>query len=79
MMTASLLNSKRTVGWRVPRPPPPFPQVNGRTVDVISRLPTFKNWVWYVGMWTGGDMSCSVFQKDGYAVYWGDYCVKRFT
>ncbi|KAG2497236.1 hypothetical protein HYH03_004824 [Edaphochlamys debaryana] len=53
-------------------------KVNGRHVDVINRLPSFKNWSWYVGLWAGGDISCAVFQRDQYAVYWGDYAVKRY-
>ncbi|GLI61881.1 hypothetical protein VaNZ11_004392 [Volvox africanus] len=53
-------------------------KVNGQAVDVINRLPSFRHWSWYVGLWAGGDISCVVFQRDQYAVYWGDYAVKRY-
>ncbi|KAG2443505.1 hypothetical protein HXX76_001858 [Chlamydomonas incerta] len=58
-------------------------KVNGRTVDVINRLPLLRNWCWYLGLWAGGDVSAAavsaaVLQRDQYAVYWGDYCVRRF-
>lgn len=38
---------------------------------------------WYVGLWPaggggGGEVSAAVLQRDQYAVYWGDYSVKRF-
>eukprot|EP00198_Chlamydomonas_reinhardtii_P004518 XP_001693854.1 predicted protein [Chlamydomonas reinhardtii] len=57
--------------------------VNGRTVDVINRLPLLGHWCWYVGLWPaggggGGEVSAAVLQRDQYAVYWGDYSVKRF-
>ncbi|EFJ50095.1 hypothetical protein VOLCADRAFT_89117 [Volvox carteri f. nagariensis] len=53
-------------------------KVKGQAVDVINRLPSFRHWSWYVGLWAGGDISCAVFQRDQYAVYWGDYAVKRY-
>ncbi|KXZ45020.1 hypothetical protein GPECTOR_59g627 [Gonium pectorale] len=53
-------------------------KVNGRAVDVINSLPPLRNWSWYVGLWAGGDVSCAVFQRDQYSVYWGDYSVKRY-
>lgn len=55
-------------------------KVNGKVVDVLHHLPPvpMAQWVWYCGLWTGGDMSAALFARDSYAVCWGDYVVKRY-
>lgn len=53
-------------------------KVNGRELDHLLLLPPLRNWAWYVAFYMGSDMSCVTFQSDSYAVFWGDYQVKRF-
>eukprot|EP00877_Chromochloris_zofingiensis_P012576 jgi/Chrzof1/7572/Cz02g28250.t1 len=53
-------------------------KVNGQEVDCLTGLPTFRHWCWYVALFTGTDVSCVVFEKTSYAVFWGDYQVKRY-
>lgn len=56
----------------------PRAQVNGREVDSLEPLPPLRHWCWYLALYSGGDMSCVVFQRDAYAVFWSDYQVKRY-
>jgi len=54
-------------------------QVNGAEVDHLEKLPSFRHWCWYLALHARNETSCVVFQKDSYAVFWGDYQVKRYT
>lgn len=53
-------------------------KVNGRQLDRICNLPPLHSWSWYLAMYLGGDMSSVTFMQNSYAVYWGEYQVKRF-
>lgn len=53
--------------------------VNGKHTDELGKVPTFRNWCWYVALFSEGDVSCVVFSRDGYSIYWNDYAVRRYV